>query len=121
MQAAGLEYLQHDNCFPYIANWTKAQRLMDRQLKTRWPKLLNGIARQRGASPGLEDLRGGAARDHIDVSSHRGKLLPREAFRRANGFSDLRVIKSRYSKQFHQTFQNIGLCIGGKVSDFFRT
>src|SRR6266849_4250932 len=29
-----------------IANWTKAQRLMDRQLKTKWPKLLNGIARQ---------------------------------------------------------------------------
>ncbi|MGA8620745.1 MAG: hypothetical protein WB660_19740 [Candidatus Sulfotelmatobacter sp.] len=46
MQAAGLEYLQHDNCFPYLANWTKAQRLMDRQLKIKWPKLLNGIARQ---------------------------------------------------------------------------
>jgi hypothetical protein len=46
MQAAGLDYLQHDNCFPWIANWTKAQRLMDHQLKTRWPKLLNGIARQ---------------------------------------------------------------------------
>src|SRR4029077_15412642 len=44
--AAGLECLQHDNCFPYIANWTKAQRLMDRQLKIKWPKLLNGIARQ---------------------------------------------------------------------------
>jgi hypothetical protein len=46
MQAAGLDYLQQDNCFPYIANWTKAQRLMDRQLKTKWPKLLNGIAGQ---------------------------------------------------------------------------
>jgi hypothetical protein len=46
MQAAGLEYLQHDNCFPWVADWGKAQRLMDRQLKTRWPKLLNGIARQ---------------------------------------------------------------------------
>jgi hypothetical protein len=46
MHAAGLEYLQHDNCFPYIANGTKAQRLMDRQLKTPWPKRLNGIARQ---------------------------------------------------------------------------
>jgi hypothetical protein len=41
MQAAGLQYLQHDNCFPYIANWTKAQRLMDRQLKIKWPKLLS--------------------------------------------------------------------------------
>ena len=46
MQAAGLHYLQQDNCFPWIANWTKAQHLMDRQLKSRWPKLLNGIARQ---------------------------------------------------------------------------
>jgi hypothetical protein len=46
MQAAGLDYLQHDNCFPWIANWTRAQRLMDHQLKTQWPKLLNGIARQ---------------------------------------------------------------------------
>jgi hypothetical protein len=46
MQATGLDYLQHDNCFPWIANWTKAQRLMDIQLKTKWPKLLNGIARQ---------------------------------------------------------------------------
>jgi hypothetical protein len=46
MQAAGLDYLQHDNCFPWIANWPKAQCWMDRQLKTQWPKLLNGIARQ---------------------------------------------------------------------------
>src|SRR5437667_7780620 len=46
MQAAGLDYLQHDNCFPYMSNWTKAQCLMDRQLRTQWPKLLNGIARQ---------------------------------------------------------------------------
>ena len=30
MQAAGLDYLQQDNCFPWIADWTKAQRLMDR-------------------------------------------------------------------------------------------
>ena len=46
MQAADLDYLQQDNCFPWIANWAKAQRLMDRQLKTKWPKVFNGIARQ---------------------------------------------------------------------------
>jgi hypothetical protein len=46
MQTVGLDYLQRDNCFPWIANWAKAQRLMDRQLKTKWPKLLNGIAQQ---------------------------------------------------------------------------
>jgi len=46
MQAAALDYLQQDNCFPWISDWSKAQRLMDSQLKTPWPKLLNGIARQ---------------------------------------------------------------------------
>ena len=51
MRAAGLEYLQQDNCFPWIADWSKAQCLMDRQLKTQWPKLLNGIARQLNPIP----------------------------------------------------------------------
>ena len=46
MDAAGLEYVRQDNCFPWIADWAKAQRLMDRQLKTPWPKLLGGVARQ---------------------------------------------------------------------------
>lgn len=45
-EAAGLEYVRQDNCFPWIADWTKAQRLMDRQLKTNWPRLLDGIAQQ---------------------------------------------------------------------------
>ncbi len=47
MDAAGLEYARQDNCFPWIADWAKAQRLMDRQLKATWPKLLDGVARQR--------------------------------------------------------------------------
>ncbi len=46
MEAAGLDYVRQDNCFPWIADWNKAQRLMDRQLKSNWPKLLDGIARQ---------------------------------------------------------------------------
>ena len=46
MDAAGLEYARQDNCFPWIADWAKAQRLMDRQLRAHWPKLLDGVARQ---------------------------------------------------------------------------
>jgi hypothetical protein len=46
MDAAGLEYARQDNCFPWIAHWAKAQRLMDRQLKANWPRLLDGIAQQ---------------------------------------------------------------------------
>lgn len=46
MDAAGLEYARQDNCFPWIADWARAQQLMDRQLKATWPKLLDGVARQ---------------------------------------------------------------------------
>jgi hypothetical protein len=46
MDAAGLEYARQDNCFPWVADWGKAQRLLNRQLKANWPKLLDGIARQ---------------------------------------------------------------------------
>ena len=56
MQAAGLDYLQQDNCFPWIADWSTAQRLMDKQLKTKWPKLLNGIARQLNPIRAKKDL-----------------------------------------------------------------
>lgn len=46
MDAAGLEYARQDNCFPWIADWSQAQRLMNRQLKARWPQLLDRVARQ---------------------------------------------------------------------------
>ncbi len=46
LDAAGVEYLRQDNCFPWIADWAKAQRLMDRQRKANWPKLLGGVAQQ---------------------------------------------------------------------------
>ena len=46
MQAAGLEYVRQDNCLPWIADWAKAQRFMDGQGKTEWPKLLTGLAQQ---------------------------------------------------------------------------
>ena len=46
MDAAGLEYVRQDNCFPWIADWARAQALMDQQLETNWPRLLDGIAGQ---------------------------------------------------------------------------
>ena len=46
MDAAGLEYARQDNCFPWIADWAEAQRLMDQQLRANWPELLGGVARQ---------------------------------------------------------------------------
>lgn len=46
MEAAGLEFMRQDNCFPWVENWGQAQRLLDAQLRVRWPSLLNEVARQ---------------------------------------------------------------------------
>ncbi len=46
MDAAGLEYVRQDNCLPWIADWARAQQLMDRQLRANWPKLLDSVVRQ---------------------------------------------------------------------------
>jgi hypothetical protein len=41
-----LGYGRRDNCLIEVADARRAQRLLDRQLKTDWPDLLNSIARQ---------------------------------------------------------------------------
>ena len=46
MGREGIKYAAAGNCFPWIEDWTKAQRLMDQQLRTEWPKVLEPIARQ---------------------------------------------------------------------------
>jgi len=44
MDAAGLEYRRRDNCFTWLGHPDRAQRLMDRQVQSDWPALLDGIA-----------------------------------------------------------------------------
>ncbi len=44
MDAAGVHYMRQDNCFPWIEDFSAAQRLMDEQMSTDWPKALDGIA-----------------------------------------------------------------------------
>lgn len=46
MDREGIKYAAAGNCFPWIEDWAKAQRLMDQQLRTNWPKELEPIARQ---------------------------------------------------------------------------
>lgn len=43
MQAAGVEYLRHDNCFPWISDYAAAQNLAEQQLRMNWEKFLAGI------------------------------------------------------------------------------
>jgi hypothetical protein len=46
MDRKEMKYAASGNCFPWIEDWAKAQRLMDQQLRTDWPKELEPIARQ---------------------------------------------------------------------------
>jgi hypothetical protein len=45
MDAAGIGYLQCDNCFTWLEQPERAQQLMDEQLRAAWPELLGDIAR----------------------------------------------------------------------------
>jgi len=44
MDAEGLGYKRMENCFVDLAHPVRAQQLMDRQLRTDWPRLLEGLA-----------------------------------------------------------------------------
>ena len=46
MEQAGIRYDRVENCFPWIEDPPKAQRLMDRQLRTRWLTPLLEVARK---------------------------------------------------------------------------
>ena len=45
MDKAGIKYLRLDNCFSWIEDFPKAQKLMDQQLRTAWPTILDRFVR----------------------------------------------------------------------------
>jgi len=46
MQKSAMGFQRLENCFPWIEDVSKAQALLDEQLKTSWPGALNEIARR---------------------------------------------------------------------------
>src|SRR3712207_4047320 len=46
-----IRYLRAGNCFLRMSNWQAAQRLADKLVAHRWPRLLNHLARWVGRSP----------------------------------------------------------------------
>ena len=46
MDREGLEYVRQDNCFPWLANYERAQQLLETQLEVNWPELLQGVAEE---------------------------------------------------------------------------
>jgi hypothetical protein len=51
MDRAGMRYRRRDNCFPGVEDWAGAQHLLDEQLRTDWPALLDGLLTR--ANPAL--------------------------------------------------------------------
>jgi hypothetical protein len=43
MKRAGLRHVRHDNKFLWIRDWQRAQRLLDEQLQTDWPRELDAL------------------------------------------------------------------------------
>jgi hypothetical protein len=55
MDKVGLRYRRRDNCFAWIEDWACAQQLMDQQLRTDWPGLLNRLLEQANPALGIVD------------------------------------------------------------------
>jgi hypothetical protein len=52
MDRAGLSYRRRDNCFTWLGDVEAAQRLMDEQLTSAWPEILDGIAHRLNPAQG---------------------------------------------------------------------
>lgn len=46
MRKEGMGFVAAGNCFPVVDDWQRAQQLLDEQLRTAWPELLDPIAKQ---------------------------------------------------------------------------
>ncbi len=46
LSKAGIDFVQRDNCFPWIEDFAAAQQLANEQLQTAWPALLDRWARE---------------------------------------------------------------------------
>ena len=54
LESVGAAYVKKENCLTWVGDVAGAQEMLDRQLRTDWPALLGGIARQ--TNPALERL-----------------------------------------------------------------
>ena len=55
MDRVAMPYQRRDNCFPWIGDWVRAQTLLDEQLRTDWPGLLNRLLQQANPALGIVD------------------------------------------------------------------
>src|ERR1051326_7394234 len=55
MDGRALGYQRRDNCFTWIEDWAQAQRLLNKQLRTAWPTLLNRLLKRANPALGIVD------------------------------------------------------------------
>src|SRR3989304_4772851 len=46
VERRGMQYVRQGNCFPWVEQWSRAQQLLDRQVRTNWPQALGRLARE---------------------------------------------------------------------------
>lgn len=51
---AGIDYVKDGNCFPFIADLSRAQELLNEQLKSNWPELLDSLLKRN--CPGINNV-----------------------------------------------------------------
>lgn len=81
-----IRYRRDDNCFPWIDDIDKAQRLMNRQLRISWPKALARIARQLNPAHGRM-FRGFPARYYWSI--YQSEWATDVMFRRASDLAEI--------------------------------
>ena len=99
MDAQGLCYVRQDNCFPWIDDFARAQRLMDGQLRISWPNSLEAIARQ--LNPIHEEIFGQVP-VHYYWTIHQSEWASDIAFR------DAAVLRRLYPLLLHHAVTSFG-------------
>jgi hypothetical protein len=100
MDQAGIGYRQQDNCFPWVADWERAQGLMNTQLQTNWPEMLNGIAHL--LNPLHDEIFHGFPISYY-WSTYQSEWATDIAFRRA---ADMRRLYPRFLHHAMTTFRS---------------
>ena len=78
MDAVGMGYQRRDNCFSWLEDPARAQVLMEQQLRSSWPELLDGIART--LNPDHEEMFKGFPTDYY-WSTHQSEWATDIMFR----------------------------------------
>jgi hypothetical protein len=100
LDGAGVGYMRQGNCLVAVADFAKAQALLDEQLRTNWPALLNGVLAQSNAVE--RELLGGLAVPYY-WSVDESELATDVVFRRA---SDLSALHPRFVRHGIEVLQS---------------